>query len=537
MRIMVVDDEVLVRVGIKTIVPWEKYGHEIVGEAENGLEAIDIFNRCRPDIVLVDIRMPVMDGLEFISRVNRHGSHCKFIILTCLNEYEYVREAMKLGVRDYIIKTTMRSQELVDLVLQMQHELEEENKDLQKLKFSDSDEKSSISNIVKEIYSLQRLVPEEIESRLGDFANAIIPQNTYVLNVCILNLMDVKKRYEGQYGSVYGKGIQNICTKLLEQYGLGTIFQHKDRDFFIIVSFQNKGINEELFHLCDRIIETIKRVIGIRVRIGVSSAMQNIGNLQNLFQEAHCAQEQQFFNSGTAALFYNGTTEINGNARDVFFSEIRLLCDEIFKVVMNSNLPALLSKLEAIKKCFMLKYQLTNSNEVKKIYTDILCWVITGLKKENIETSEDMDEFSGIFDKLQACEDLDNLDICFKSYIKNLIDIFSDFDGRRMKCLIEKAKNHIELNLERTLNLEDVSGYFNLSPGYFSKLLKKDTGMTFVEYIIQKRIDKAKILLRTNEKMWVIASNAGYPDLSSFSRAFKKVTGISPSQYRERMVE
>lgn len=122
-KVLIVDDEVLVRVGIKSSIAWQEYGFELVGEASNGIDALEIIREQNPDILITDIKMPKMDDIELLKELEKAGSPIQSVVLSFYNEFEYVREAMKHGAKDYILKLSMEPKELLEILLKIKENL------------------------------------------------------------------------------------------------------------------------------------------------------------------------------------------------------------------------------------------------------------------------------------------------------------------------------------------------------------------------------------------------------------------------------
>jgi two-component system, response regulator YesN len=530
MKIMIVDDEVLVRVGIKTIIPWEKYGHAISGEAENGLCALEQIRASAPDIVLVDIRMPVMDGLELISKVKAEGIPCKFVILSCLNEFKYVKEALRLGVSDYIIKTAIDSGDLLLIINRISEELERESS----IRARGADSPLRIPASAEIRAALHRGDAACLSGLLGRCDPALLASGLHVLSIRILHFEALKERLDSNAEGVYSRGLMNICSELFRQYGAGLVFEEDERSYTAVVAL-NKGDSEEsLADLCRRIAEMVRTLLAFEVRIGASPSASDCAALSGACRDALRARESLFFGTGAFRLAL-GEAASAGDRKAALEKGLKALRDNLFRCVGLLNLNACVDLLERIKGCLEEGEGMVEAAEARKIYLDAFYWLTTQIRKDMAGICEEYDEFKDIYAGMQGCESMDELHSQLVLFLKNLTASLSGLEGSRTRLLIDKAREFVDENLARNICLDDAARTIGLSPGYFGKLFKRETGSSFSEHLVLRRIERAKGLLTRDEKLWSIARQVGYPDLSSFSRSFKKITGIPPSHFKDRL--
>ena len=128
LKVLIVEDEVLVRLGLKSVIRWGDMGMEIIGEAANGVQALEIYEKSRPDIILTDIKMPVMDGLEMLARIREKDNVTRVVVLTCYEEFKYLQSAMRMGISDYILKLQMKPAEIETVMAKIREEIRQDTK-------------------------------------------------------------------------------------------------------------------------------------------------------------------------------------------------------------------------------------------------------------------------------------------------------------------------------------------------------------------------------------------------------------------------
>jgi two-component system response regulator YesN len=531
MRILVADDETLVRVGVKTIIPWEDYGHEIVAEAGNGLEALELFRRVKPDLALVDIMMPGIDGLEFISRARRSGSGCKFIILTCLNELKYVKEAMKLGVRDYIIKTSIDSKELLKIVGEMADEIESEKQaKAEGAALGGQDREEDIRALLSGGDDCGPALAEALRR----IRPALAEPGAFAVSIEILHVEALKRKLEGQPEKAYSRGVRNICAELFSRYGTSLIMEDGEAGFLALLALRDPAADpaETVRSLFSRIVDTVGMLLSVELRIGASRRAGGPERLGRACAEAAAARESLFYSGGGFAQYREESGEIP--VRPDVAGELRETLDGLFSCIMNLNFACAPDALDRVRGIVLAGGPaLLSPAEVRKAYTDAYYWLVTAVKRDLMDIYHARGEFVEFYGTLREAESVRELHDCLQSLIRCINDATNERYGHKLASVVEGVKEYISENLAGDrLGMEDVAAHAGLSPGYFSKVFKREAGVSFSDYLLSCRIERAKGLIKAGEKIWAVASHVGYPDLSSFSRAFKKATGLSPSQYK-----
>jgi two-component system, response regulator YesN len=532
-RIMVVDDEVLVRVGVKTIVPWERHGHQIVAEAENGARALELLESRAPDIALVDIRMPVMDGLELIARARAAGSRCKFIILTCLTEFRYAQEALKLGVRDYIIKTSMDSADLLRLIDQVSAEIGREREGTVRARAADAGQPPALEAL-GEALRAEAPDPAALLELLARLDPELAPPRLHALSIRILRVGGPRGRDRGGAGRVYGRGLLNVAGELFRQHGRGVILERDERTYEAFVALDRAAPDGALAELCRRLAETARTLLALELAIGAGGAIPDAPSLPRGRAEAVAARERLFFGGGQF-MTADGAPPDAPAAREAFERDLKGLRAELFRAAGDLNLEACAAALDRLRALLAGAAGRASPADAMAAYRDAFYWLATQAKRDLAGVCEEHGDFSDVFDGLRECESLEEVHAQLTSFRECLSHAMTDREGAKARLLVERAREHVAAHLAEDLGLEEAARRVGLSPGYFGKLFKRETGSSFSEYLIRCRIERAKELMRGDEKLWSISQQIGYPDLSSFSRSFKRVTGISPSQFKERL--
>ena len=291
-KVLIVEDEVLVREGLKSVIGWDKLGMEVVGDAANGRQALEIYERERPDIVLTDIRMPVMDGLELIARIREEDKKTGIVILTCYEEFGYLQEALRMGVSDYILKLKMKPAEIEAAMAKVKKKLDE-------------DEENGAGPDGAEEFRLQK--EEELKryifyhqvsigffrSRMERLSLAVKEKDMVLLRVVIQRYEKARLKIMDDRGMLIRFVILNTTEEIMEKYGGGETIQEGPDCFLLFMNVVNDPKDEDSWmeKMQKEISHVLSNFRGVRTVWGVSSVFQSFTELPDKYQE--CCQKMQ----------------------------------------------------------------------------------------------------------------------------------------------------------------------------------------------------------------------------------------------------
>ncbi len=504
-RVMIVDDELLSRVGLKSFIDWNKHGFELVAECDNGQSAVEKAKELDPDIIITDIKMPVMDGVKLIELLKKEGIRAKVLVLSAYNDFEFVKESLKSGAEDYILKFEMEPEKFIETLKYVTGKIESEGNYLNRI-YEDNIRilrENFIKKLLFGMFDDDRAVSEQAELLKMPFGE----NGLCCILIRILN-SSVFSEYEGaELDSLYSTVI-NTINEVITNFGNGMAVNIESNIFAVVVSISGAGES------------AIKRVTA-----DVGQFLSNALNLQtNIYASSFCESWIQL--------------------NDVYLEAVRHL-KEPGKGPESFN---------ADKEIYELNRALQNF-EIKDAER-----ILNALKNRIKERGNTYREYiHGIFYIIvfmidSFCQDwkIDRDQIWSGSNPHNFINstaapeeyrAWLETTGRRIvatfnedsdsKMVIIKAKLYIKKNYMKQLSLEQVAKQFELSSNYFSRIFRDETGITFIDYLIQVRVNKARELIKnSNYKIYEICEMVGYDDPHYFSRIFKKVTGVSPIEYK-----
>ena len=536
-KVFLVEDEMVIRRGIKNSIDWEKEGYIFCGEASDGELAYPMIIKEKPDILITDIRMPFMDGLELCKLVKKELPDIKILILSGYDEFDYAKEAIRLGVTEYLLKP-ISSGKLLEALNGVSESIrrEKEDKDL--------------------VHKYMEEMRENTEHEKQKFFEQMIAGNLSMADV-----LETGKKYEmnlsaGMYnlllfrftlgeenrksGELLGEA-EYAIEKLTERLEYVFEFQRGVEGWaFLLMADNEEQMSERVKELSKDLEEIMKNYSTIAYFGGIGQPVARLRELERSFREAERALAARF----TMELNRIISVEDIRMAQNVdtlddieitSFGEIektRTMLekflnhgaeDEIdeFVDVYISELPE-----ENLKSVLMRQYIIMDAYIVMMSF----CEKIEGIEGEMQAQSE---ELKNSMKTIQTLEEIKNY---IRMLLKKIIGVRDTISGRRYSDIIEIAKDQIRKTyMSDEISLNTIAAEVGMSPSYFSSIFSKEMGKTFVEYLTEIRMDRAKeLLMCSSMKTSEIGYEVGYKDPHYFSYIFKKTQNCTPKEFRAR---
>lgn len=517
-KIIIVDDEKEVRQGMIQKVNFEDLGFSVVGEAENGVEALDIIEKENPDLALIDIKMPYMDGIELSEHIHNRFPALQVIILSGFDEFEFAQKAIRYNVMEYVVKP-ISSKELVKLLQRAKLQLDEEKRrknDLMKIK----SEYEEALPIIRERF-LNALVLEkhtilDLEKKIVKFK---IPLGKSNYIVAIVRPDEITSSDE----ELYAYSIFETCREIIGTEPI-TCFHNHEGDTILI--FDNRT-TELYMHVLEEIRAVVEKKHIQTVTIGLGEQVLMITEISQSYKGAVQALNYRLLEGGNKILWIK---DLEPNRLDVlafedieemFVGLIRQYNIEGINSFVDNEFDTLLTKRVNITNLKMYVMEMIMSlYKLTRIYGIKHEWFVENhdLYKA-VHNIDDFNDMKGLVHRLSV-----EISELIKSTRKNSI-----------KVLIEKAVEYLNAHyVESDVSLESVAEELHISSEYLSRQFKKEMEITFIQYLMSLRLEEAKRLIEdTNLKNFEVAETVGYSEANYFSYAFKKYYGISPSSYRK----
>ncbi|WP_256716072.1 response regulator [Paenibacillus odorifer] len=522
-----VDDIPAVVRGLSQRIPWEEHGIVIAATAADGEEGLEQIRKHRPDIVLTDIRMPFKDGLEMMRSIQAEQPGIKLIFLTGYSDFTYAQEAVKLGAFDLIVKPYTKVQ-VLESVLKAKEVLERERSQAEQMMGMEQKLRESLPYLRQEYMRLliRYGTRQQHLSQQWDFYN--IEMNNYNFCVMVAEVdFFVERTSELTVSEVelIRFAVQNILENTISEYTRGIVFRENVNQFVIVMNPLAEPNMEQLAEKCR---ENVHRYTYQTVSIGLGGEVEEVGQLSASYAQALSALANTFLNGGNSVYTYVEDAVVNAALPRYSYDKEK----ELLYCLRSANLPKAEEQLDHIWHDWITAPATPNPSIVKTLCLE-LAHSIHRIFSEKATDSEVKTLENKLADMSSAVsfEDLSR-------QIREFCRLGSTYLQQRQcsdaRMLVDRAITHINGNLQRNLSVADCAREVHLSPSYFSNLFKKETGMTLAQYIIGRRMDKAKELVLEGIQVQDIAISLGYEDRPYFTEQFKKYTGMTPTDFRAK---
>lgn len=536
-KVFLVEDEMVIRRGIKNSIDWEKEGYIFCGEASDGELAYPMIIKEKPDILITDIRMPFMDGLELCKLVKKELPNIKILILSGYDEFDYAKEAIRLGVTEYLLKP-ISSGKLLEALNGVSESIrrEKEDKDLVRKYMEEMRENTE--------HEKQKFFEQMIAGNLS-MADALETGKKYEMNLSagMYNLLLFRftlGEENRKSGELLGEA-EYAIEKLTERLEYVFEFQRGVEGWaFLLMADNEEQMSERVKELSKDLEEIMKNYSTIAYFGGIGQPVARLRELEESFREAERALAARF----TMELNRIISVEDIRMAQNVdtlddieitSFGEIEKTRTMLEKFLNNGEedeidefVDVYINELpeENLKSVLMRQYIIMDAYIVMMSF----CEKIEGIEGEMQAQSEELKN------SMKTSQTLEEIKNYIRMLLKKIIGVRDTISGRRYSDIIEIAKDQIRKTyMSDEISLNTIAAEVGMSPSYFSSIFSKEMGKTFVEYLTEIRMDRAKeLLMCSSMKTSEIGYEVGYKDPHYFSYRFKKMQNCTPKEFRAR---
>lgn len=531
-KIFLVEDEVIIRNGIKNSINWEREGYEFVGEASDGELAYPLIKKVKPDILITDIKMPFMDGLELSEIVKKEIPGIKIIILSGYDEFEYAKKAISIGVTDYLLKpiaadklmeaiggvaaTIRKEREEQELMRHYSQEMQE-NTEHEKFQF--------FNQLVSGNLSMTEVIDQGRE--LGMELSAT------VYNMMLFKFLNSE---EDGFSPEFEAAFQMVEKMSEETPNIICFRRGIDGWAFLFTGEDEEMLSRTAEQFQAALKEKLLDFINLEYYGAIANPVTRLRELKGCFREADGIFASRFLNKSNqivnqTILEYHSDDQIElqefGNMehnRELIKKFLRTgtrkdvagFVAAYFEVIPEDNLRSMMMRQYIIMDLYVSVHSFGNSLEIDSDEIHRQCGEIQ-MVKEHISTPESARDYVAIL-------------------LYHMIELRDSISQQKYSGIIAEATDYIQKNyMSEDISLNSVAASVNLSPSYFSSIFSQEMGRTFVEYLTEVRMEKAKeLLMCSSMKSAEIGYEIGYKDAHYFSYIFKKTQKCTPKEYRIR---
>lgn len=533
-KIMIVDDEEEIRLGIIKKIDWEANGFIVVGDAENGKEALEKAEKLQPDVIMTDIKMPFMDGLELGQKLVELMPSSKIIVFSGCDDFEYAHRAIKINVVEYVLKP-INSVELIEVLKRLKTQLDHEY-----------NEKRNLETLYKHYVESLPVIREQflvgvIEGRISESQwneqseNLGIDFEYDYLSVAVihadgsLTLDEVGDNISiSKEPTLVPISIKKIVDENMDKYCKFASFLYSDM-VVVIGNFEKKddillfikGINE--------VCKIYERIMNLTISSGIGYVYSRTVEIRFSYKAAQNALDYRFILGTGKAIYIDDVEPDNSVQLQLDEQEERYMLNAI-KISSEEEITMAIDNLFKKFEDLLLPF-----NQYRIYLMEIMTSILKLVQAYNLDIDEIFGRNFNCYSYLEAFNSINEVKKWIVSKAIKVNDYIKKERINSSMLLIERAKQYIKENYrDYDISVEKLCSELHVSPTYFSTMFKKETKMNFVNYLTTIRLEQAvKLLNTTDDKTYIIADKVGYPEANYFSYVFKKKFGVSPSKYRK----
>lgn len=531
MNVVLVDDELQIQSWLQLMLEKTQCPIHLKGVFANGREALAYCLEHEVDLVVTDIRMPIMDGLELIRQLKTERPHVRFLILSAYEEFHYASEGMRLGASDYLLKAEITVEDLQQALKRIQNDIDNSRRageELNSMRWAINENQMTLRHkYLKELAEGEQMAVLQFKHKQQFLSIEL--ENQYLVVFAIgfeqREFAHAIQRFQSK--ELLELAIVNVIDDTLGiESGKGNAFPMDEALFAVAINVPNTGsksIRERTFHYASRIVSNVFQYLKIHAAIGISDMYGDVSCMKQQWQEATQALRHYLFYGRQAIIMYQDLLgESRGLNQDHMFSN---LYEEAISQLQLDHYSGFQHSVNQLIREIEAKKHWTE-NQVKSIFQEIVYMMRRKLLSLSVPLPE---SFSYVMiqeePSFQEC----------KAWLMRYIDAFMEQTSwmKRSSAVIEICR-YVAKNYKQDISLQEVSDRVHLNKTYVSGLFKKEMGITFYEYLTEHRINRAKELMATNnDTIGELAEKVGYPNASHFTKVFKKITGVSPMEYKK----
>lgn len=533
-KLVIVEDEEITRRALVNEINWGSIECIVVGEGDNGISGLEVIQKTLPDIVVTDIEMAGMSGIALGEHIIDMARDIKIIFITGYDKFVYAQAALKLGVKEFILKPT-NCDELLSTVKKITLEIKEERKrkeDMLRLqKIIDKNKPILVEKFFSELLSgsFNQLAAVNIVEERKQFLGIEL-NNYYVYSVEIDDYNSFINKNEESERQIKKLIIKEKCGEIINDFGSGCCFE-KDENLFVIYfeTLEDKAVCD-IIKIAAMIQHFILEYLEIHLSIGVSIIVQGYKMFKIAFEQSYEALHHKFYVGDGSIIYF---ADINFNKRKgIIFTHYDF--SSILNYIRVGDIDN--ARLGFIKYFNLLQEAKTEEyNAIKNSAMEIFIMIQKLMYEYNVDTGsifQDIDFLS----QISKCNTLNEIKKLIELLINKVSKYIQENNNFHNKAVVKKIIKYIVENYNKNITLNEIAEYVYMNPQYVCRLIKKETGTNFSDILAEIRIDKAiEFLKDVKYKTYEVAGMVGINNSRYFSQMFKKIKGMTPTEYREKL--
>ncbi|MDO4174924.1 MAG: response regulator [Eubacteriales bacterium] len=521
--VIIVDDDAVMRMSLRMMIDWESEGFLLLGEAENGLEAQKLMQEVRPAIVITDMKMPVMNGVDFIRTLEHMPHKPSVVVLSSYDDYELVRESMKLGAVDYLLKTDLSAEKLLQT--------------LRPLRKQPSDGKNTVhldalrANLIKNIISRFFLSDHDLAMQLQQASVVFHGEPVWCL-VLKANASMEQIRNEEEYRTICVSLI-HIAEEIAQDYMDAFCAEGFTGEFYLLgtLHLSDAQAQQRIQNMAERLAKMLEQYLDILVSIGISCGKKTVQGLFDACRQAQLAARRAALEKQTFFMMYPHG-ESQGHSAETHYHILDDTC-QLDQAILRSDIAMIHTSMQKLQHTILAAP--VTVFEQQQMAADLLIHICESLRQSHqkkkvpaVTAAQRLDELSQINQPKVLQDWMEVLEA-------TLCDGLASASTNKRNTDVTRAQAYIDIHYAEDITLPALAKQLEITPGYLSTLMKRELGMTFSEYVLHVRMEHAKQLLEQEDlHIYEVATRVGYNNQYYFNSLFKRVFGVSPGQYSKK---
>lgn len=523
-----IDDIQSVVDGISKQINWEHHGISVSGTAINGEDGLLLITSCKPDIIVTDIRMPKLDGLEMTRRVKELLPRSKVILMTGFSDFEYAKQAVQLGAFDFITKPFSLAH-IEEIVVKAKKEIEAIRNQEDHIAELEQRVQESMPFLRQELFTLllhHKVNEQEAEQRWEYVKPDLESRHLLVMILEIDGFADKHRNSPMNELELARFALKNITEETIALYTKGMVFRDSANR---LVAVLNTPLSDSAAAIAEACCQHVSLYTSLTISIGIGRSVTHIHELYSSYDQALHALSYHFYTGGNAVISYEdiANTEIS------LPRSIRTAEQEMVYALQSGNVDQALLTLDHILNEFTDRSPLPKPEYFISLYYELAYMMLRA-----IQDKVPMNELSDLNmivreGRVSSERSLTDMKKILHSIVTLGCERIENQNRSTAAKIIQEAIHYVKSNLDQDLSLSACAKAVHLSPSYFAGLFKKVTGMAFSQFVTQERMEMAKRLLLEDRQIQEIAESLGYVERRYFTDVFKKYTQMTPSEFKQ----
>ncbi|MFD2331140.1 response regulator [Cohnella sp. GCM10020058] len=529
-KALLVDDELLVRTNLKLMPDWRQQGFALCGEAANGAEALEVIERERPDLVVSDLRMPVMDGLQLSAELARRYPGSKMIVLSNYDDFDYVKGTLQNGAVDYLLKHRLNAASLAAALARVKALLDARPQRTDGERTDANQRLALRTRFITQLIAGFHYSPEEIghQTRTLD-----LKLDTSQLIPVILSIDDYRSRQSRstlKAAELERFSILNIVEEIAGELGNGAVGHIGGDRFVILFSFPNVRSENALAlavgEAISRIASCLRTFLNLSASFSIGPTCMTPAQIPHAYKQAEKQMQDRFHLGKNVVLRNASIVQENETLAGLEIGTEK----DMLACLKTQDAAGLLSILDGL--FARIKAAALSMAGSQLLFNDLLSLLHRAIREHGLELGALYADAVPPHERLAAFETLEEVRAWFRSLFERYFELLQADEGGNYSGYTAEAIRYIRSHLADNISLTEVAERIGISGAYLSTLFKNEVKIGFAEYLSDARLERAKAYLEDGrEDIKDIAALCGFNSASYFFKTFKKKTGMTPSEF------